>query len=230
MGLFGFGKSREEKEPEEEHPLVRALKEGGDVAERAFDVLQGKLGPIFRTGGSDAVTAFCEFYDITCESGNPDSARRFAARFLPLLPERDRKNAEHRCGLDGSPGSEAAQYLKKREEALNDLANTMQSVGLFDMVAETLKKELEAEMRAGGASGRQRYVETCARLEQKGTLAELRKFERTYFPMLPRADRDLLLRDMVQNLKGDPEFIRTTRGLDERAVLTLVENSLLAEE
>jgi len=120
MALFGlFGDQKEaEVADNKPHPMFVALKEGGLAAESVFDTLQGKLGMQFRAGGGKAIETFCEFYDITCGVGNPDSVRRFAARFLPLLPKADRLVVEHRCRLKGGAEVQAGTRLHPRARRL----------------------------------------------------------------------------------------------------------------
>jgi len=211
MGLFGlFGHKKEAEVAEDKpHPLIAALKEGGLTAERAFDVLQGQLGSQFRAGGGKAIETFCEFYDITCDIGNADSVKRFTARFLPLLPKSDRLVVEHRCGLDGSEGSKAAQMFKKQQEAYQNLADLFAPV-MHDAIAEELEK-IRERMRRGGPSARQEYMEIHGRFVKSDDEAGLQKFQREHLPLLPRADRDEILRLMLLSYRESPEFIKITR-------------------
>lgn len=156
MALFGLFSSRRQDTPEgrsdgEKHPLTIAFEKGGPALERALDVLQGSnLGQLLRSGGSEAIKAFTELYDIACDCGNSDSANRLADRFLPLLPPREREIAKHRCGLDGSAGSESSRWLKRKEQAEKEFVDAVAATGLMADVGKQLKEEFEAELRKGG--------------------------------------------------------------------------------
>jgi hypothetical protein len=224
MGLFGRKKEAEVAE-HKPHPLVAALKEGGLTAERALDVLQGQLGSEFRAGGGKAIETFCEFYDITCDIGNADSVKRYTARFLPLLPKADRLVVEHRCGLDGSDGSKAAQMFKKQQEAYKNLADLL-APAMHDAFEEELEK-IRERMRRGGPSARQEYLEIYERFAKSDDEAGLQKAQREYLPLLPRADRDEILRLMLRSYRDSPEFIKMTQGMSEGEQLRLMESIVM---
>jgi hypothetical protein len=220
MGLFGlFGRKTEAKVAEDRpHPLAIAFKEGGSTAEKAFDVLQGHIGSRLRAGGGDAIKIFCDFYDVACDIGNPDSVKRFVSRFLPLLPSSDRQIVEHRCGLDGS---KAAQMLKEQEAAYKKLANAF--APMMDGLLKEATDEVHGIMRAGGQPAQQRYWEIYERITESDDAPGLKKFQREHLPLLPQADRDEILREMLGWYQDTPEFRKITKGMSEGEQLRLME-------
>jgi hypothetical protein len=231
MALFDFfRKKNPQTSSQHTHPLTAALKAGGNQAELAFDILQGKLGPLFRDGGPRAVEAFCDFYDIACDVGNSDSAERFTKRFLPLLPLSDRQIAARRCGLDGSAGSAAAQRLKKQNEAVQGIVDVLADSGILSNVLARVEAETQTLLQSGGLAGREKYLEMWERLEKTAADEEMTKFKSKYFPLLPRGDRDILLQAMLPAYRADAAFMRLTSGVDERTVLNIVESHYLGRD
>lgn len=73
-------------------------------------------------------------------------------------------------------------------------------------------------------------MDAHARFVDSGDTGQIRRFERENLPALPRAERDYVLRSLAEQLRLDPSFVQATKGLDERAVLLMIEDSLLSEE
>ena len=103
MRLLGFG--RRSDEPSESKLLAADLYAGGARADRAVKFLAEKLSEAFRPGGDHAVELFSDWLDILME-GNPDTARKFCARVLPMLPVETRKRvlAQHGIESDSTYG------------------------------------------------------------------------------------------------------------------------------
>jgi hypothetical protein len=79
--------------------------------ERVLNQIErSKLGARFRAGGFKAMEGFIRMYDVLCYSPNPDSAKSFAARFLPTLPGREREIVGNLMIL---PGDEREMLIEK---------------------------------------------------------------------------------------------------------------------
>jgi len=120
MGLFR--PARQRAEPSESQQLAADLYAGGERADRAVDFLIKKFSNQFQRGGDHAAELFSDWMDVLME-GNEETARKFAATALPMLP------AETRNRVLASHGVESASDYDNLDPILQSLVSKIVAGG-----------------------------------------------------------------------------------------------------
>jgi hypothetical protein len=187
MALFGFFKRGESKqETEGVHPLLRALLEGGETVERAFDVVQGKIGPILRGGGEEAIRAFMDFSSIVSEAGNDDSIKRFITRFVPMLPPEVKAEVMRRYELNAQP-----KEVDPDEEKAEQLRASLSAGGeTMEKAVRAIFERVKPTLKAGGTEAIECFFSVLRSLAKPGGKPAIDEFVRWSFMVLPHDAMD----------------------------------------
>ncbi len=101
---------------------------------------------------------------------------------------------------------------------------------VLEKAKEKLGEEVHDRMHRGGSSAREEYFTIRGRFANSDDQVGLKKFQREHFPLLPRADRDNILRLMLESYEEDSsEFVKMTRSMSEADKLRLMETIVMED-
>jgi hypothetical protein len=100
MPWFGFRRGREKKSSG--NPLTEDLLAGGVRADAAVAFLASIISDRLRVGGDAALQTFAEWYE-RLKKINEETARKFAAKVVPMFPQATRQRILDKYGIDDGP-------------------------------------------------------------------------------------------------------------------------------